>query len=70
MNNILTWEEKCENETLENRREFIRQALKIVHEWNGDPEIFSRPQVRENSRQYLLLATDIDILKKTVVGCP
>ena len=70
MNNILTWEEKCENETSENRREFIRQALKIVHEWNGDPEIFSRPQVRENSRQYLLLATDIDILKKTVVGCP
>lgn len=30
--------------------------------------IFSRPQVIENSRQYLLLRTDI--LQKTVVGCP
>ena len=70
MKNRLTWEEKCEILTSENRREFIRQALKIVHEWNGNLEIFSRPQVRENSRQYLLLGTDIDILKKTVVGCP
>ena len=40
----------------------------IVHEWNGHLEIFSRPQVIENSRQYLLLRTDI--LQKTVVGCP
>ena len=30
--------------------------------------IFSRPQVIENSRQYSLLLTGI--LKKTVVGCP
>ena len=25
---------------------------KIVHEWNGHLEIFSRPQVTENSRQW------------------
>ena len=42
---------------------------KIVHEWNGHLEIFSYcPQIKENSRQYLLLRTDI--LQKTVVGCP
>ena len=35
---------------------------------NGILEIFSRPQVIENSRQYLLLRTDI--LQKTVVGWP
>ena len=44
----------------------IRWASKIVHEWNGHLEIFS--QVKENSRQNLLLRTDI--LQKTVVGCP
>ena len=41
-------------------------ASKIVHEWNGDLEIFS--QEEENSRQNLLLRTDI--LQKSVVGCP
>ena len=45
------------SQTSENRREFIREASKIVHEWNVHPEIFSR-----------LLQTDI--LQKTVVGCP
>ena len=59
---------QCENQTLENRREFIREALKILHEWNSHLEILSRPQVIENSRQHLLLRTDI--LQKTVVGCP
>ena len=44
----------------------IRWALKIIHEWNGHLENFS--QVKENSRQNLLLRTDI--LQKTVVGCP
>ena len=39
-----------------------------MHEWSGRQEIFSRPQAIENSRQYLLLRTDI--LQKTVVGCP
>ena len=53
--NSITWGVKCEK-------------LKIVHEWNGHIEIFSRPQIIENSRQYLLLRTDI--LQKTVVGCP
>ena len=43
------------NETSENLRECIRKASKIVHEWNGHLEIFSRPQIIKNSRQYLLL---------------
>ena len=44
------------------------KASKIVHEWNGHAESFSRSELVENSRQYLLLRTDI--LQKTVVGCP
>ena len=44
---------------------WLRWASKIVHEWNCHLEIFS--QVKENSRQNLLLRTDI--LQKTVVGC-
>ena len=43
----------------ENLREFITQTSKIVHEWNGHLEIFSCAQVIENSRQCLLLHTDI-----------
>ena len=43
---------------LENRREFIREASKIVHEWNGHLEIFSLPQALKSSRQFLLLRTD------------
>ena len=39
-----------------------------VHEWNGHIEIFSLPQAIENSRQFLLLRTDIS--QNTVVGCP
>ena len=59
------------NKSSEKRSGFIGNAAsKIVHEWNGNLEIFSRPQVIENStsRQYLLLRTAI--LQKTVVGCP
>ena len=41
--------------------------MKIEHEWNVHLEIFIRPQEKENSRQYLLLRTDI--LQKEVVGC-
>ena len=33
--------------------------LKIVHEWNVHLGIFVRPQLIENSRQYLLLRIDI-----------
>ena len=40
----------------------------IVREWNVHLEICSRPQVIENSRQCLLLRTDI--LQKRVAGCP
>ena len=43
------------NETSENRTELIRQASKILPEWNGHLEISSRPQAVKNSRQYLLL---------------
>ena len=57
-----------ENLTSENRREFIRWASKIVHEWYVYLEIISRPQAKENYRQRLLLRPDI--LKKTVVRCP
>ena len=56
------------NRTSENRREFIREASKNVHEWNVHLEIFSRRQAEKNSRQHLILRTDI--LQKTVVGCP
>ena len=38
-----------------------------MNAWNVHLEIFSRPQVIENSRQYLLLRT-ADILQKTRVG--
>ena len=43
----------------ENRRKFIKEASKIVHEWNVNVEIFSYPRAKETSRQYLLLRTDI-----------
>ena len=39
-----------------------------MHEWYGHLEISSRPQVREISRQYMLLRTYIS--QKTVVGLP
>ena len=41
-------------------------SFKIVHEWSGRLETFGRPQIIENSRQYLFLRTDI--LQKTVAG--
>ena len=46
----------------------MRYASKIVHEWNEHLEIFSLPQAIENSRQLLLLRTDI--LPRIVVGGP
>ena len=42
--------------TLENRKNLFP---KIVHESNGHLEIFSCPQIKENSGQYLLLRTGI-----------
>ena len=50
----------------ESHRDFIRQASKIVHEWNCHVKIFSLPQAIENSRQFLHLRTDIS--EKTVVA--
>ena len=52
-------------QTSENRREFFREASTI---WNAHLNLFSRIQAIENSRQYLLLRTDI--LQKTVIGWP
>ena len=46
----------------------LEKLRKNEHEWNRQLEIFSRPEVIESSRQYLLLRTDI--LSKTVVWCP
>ena len=46
----------------------LDQLRKLCMSWNGNLEILSRPHVIENSRQYLLLRTDI--LQKPVVGCP
>ena len=39
-----------------------------VHKWNGHLEIFSRPQVIENSRQYLHFRTDIH--REKSLGAP
>ena len=55
------------NEASENRKEFITLASKIVHEWKGQLEFFSRLQVTENSRQYLLLQI---IYRKQSLGAP
>ena len=55
------------NEASENRKEFITLASKIVHEWKGQLEFFSRLQVTENSRQYLLLQI---IYRKQSRGAP
>ena len=44
----------------------LDKLRKKIHEWNGYLEIFSLPQALANSRQFLLLRTDIS--KKTVVG--
>ena len=46
----------------------MRLASKIVNEWNGHLEIFSLPPAIENSRQFLLLRTDI--LQKQSLGAP
>ena len=42
-------------------------ASKTVHEWKGQLEFFSRLQVTENSRQYLLLQI---IYGKQSLGAP
>ena len=42
-------------------------ASKIVHEWKGQVKFFSRLQITENSRQYLLLQI---IYRKQSLGVP
>ena len=43
----------------------MRLASKTVYEWNSHLEILSFSQLKENSRQCLLLRTDV-LLKKVV----
>lgn len=59
---------KWEKLTFENRREVTRKTLNGLDEWINYTDIFCLSYVVENSRQYVLLQTDI--LKKTVTGCP
>ena len=47
---------------------FVDKLRKIVPEWNAYLESISRIQTIENSRQYLLLRTDI--LLKESLGVP
>ena len=59
--NSLTWEVKCEKLN-------FRKQQRTYWKSFGHIAVFSRPQVIENSRQYLLLRTDT--LQRTVVGYP
>ena len=69
MKNGLTWEVNAKIKLQKSVRNLLDiKPSKIVHEWHGHPEIFSRPQVIENFKQYLLLPTNI--LQKKVVRCP
>ena len=56
------------NETSENRKEFITLASKILHEWKGQLEFFSRLQVTE--LKFEAKSASPDHLQKTVAGCP
>ena len=62
--------EKCEKLNFKNSLRNLLDKLRrlYMHEWNDHLEIFSCPQVIENSSQHLFLRTDI--LQKKVVGCP
>ena len=62
--------EKCEKLNFKNSLRNLLDKLRrlYMHEWNDHLEIFSCPQVIENSNQHLFLRTDI--LQKKVVGCP
>ena len=66
--NHIFWIRNVTNRASENGRGFMRKVSKIVHEWNGYRDIFSRPQVIENARPYLLLLTDIS--QKQSLGAP
>ena len=64
--NGLTWAVKCEKKVKGNLLDKLRKLY--VHKRNGHLEIFSRPQVIENSRQYFLLRRDIH--RKKYLGAP
>ena len=56
--NSLTQRVKCEKLNL--LQKIVGNLFpKIVHEWKGYLEILSCPQIKENSRQYLLLRTNL-----------
>ena len=39
----------------------LMDKLRKLHEWNGHPEILSLPKGIDNSKQFLLLRTDISV---------
>ena len=47
----------------------MRYVSKIVHEWNGYGEIFSRPQVMENSIGNICFSEQI-FHRKQLLGAP
>ena len=56
--NSLTQRVKCEKLNL--LQKIVGNLFpKIVHEWNGHLEVLSCSQIKENSRQYLLLRTNL-----------
>ena len=50
----------------------MRKVSKIVHEWNGHLEIYSRLQAIQNYRQYLFLRTDLSVsqIMRLTARCP
>ena len=48
----------------------MRYVSKIVHEWNGYGEIFSRPQVMENSIGNICFSEQIIFHRKQSLGAP
>ena len=66
--NSLIWRVKCEKLNFRKSWRIYKISSKIVRECNGHLKILSLPQGIENSRQFLLLRTDI--LQKPVVGWP
>ena len=66
---FIAWGEKLRKITLQKMVGNLLDRLRKLYmlEGNGHLEIFSGPEVIDNSRQYLHLWTDI--LQKTIVGC-
>ena len=65
---LFTWGVKCDKLSFRKSQGIYEKVSKIVHEWNGYGEIFSRPQVIENSRQYCF--SDQIFYRKQSLGAP